>query len=255
MTDYQPVSIDAARSAAIALRSKFTKSTKRRECPPVFIIFHFKKAPSQRSGPHRIFFPHAIREFPIQSGIVFVKGEMAPWTDLFSKTGISLTAVSVSQLKKKYGNQKAQDQLFKSAEYFFCEKAASAQIPSLLKTQFFSMNRQPIVVELKADPDQIASEIRSAIESGEFYVRLDVKCFLRVGALNLGFDKLAENVITGIEQALKIIPKAKARVESISMMTSGIEMAPFWVKHPKKVDLTADEIKGTTNEVTQNDAE
>jgi hypothetical protein len=173
MVDYQPVSIAAARAAAIALRSKFTKSAKRRECPPVFIIFNFKKAPSHSSGPHRISFPHPVRDFPIQSGIVFVKGEFAPWSTLFSETGISLRAVSISQLRKKYTKQKSQDKLFKSAEYFFCEKAASPALPSLLRSQYFSMNRQPIIIELTEDPEQIASEIREAVQSADLYVKND----------------------------------------------------------------------------------
>jgi hypothetical protein len=244
MSDYQPVSLAAARAAAIALRSKFTKSTKRRECPPVFVVFHFKKAPSKSSGPHRLSFPHPVREFPIQSGVVFVKGEVTPWTAVLSQTGLPLTAVSISQLKKKYTNQKAQDQLFKSAEYFFCEKAAAPVLPGLLTTQFFSMKRQPVVVELTEDAEQIAMEIQAAVECAELYVKSDVKCFLRVGAFNLTFDNLAENVVAGIEQALKIIPKAKARVESISMICSGIEMPPFWEKHPQRVELKAEDIKG-----------
>jgi hypothetical protein len=250
MSEYQPVPFEAARAAAISLRSKFTKSAKRRECPPVFVIFNFKKAPNHASGPHRLSFPHPVREFPIQSGIVFVKGGSTPWSALFSETGISLRAISISQLRKKYTKQKAQDKLFKSAEYFFCEKGATATLPGLLRSQFFSMNRQPIIVELAENAEQIASEIREAVQSADLYVRNDVKCFVRVGAFNLTFDNLAENVIAGIEQALKLIPKARARVESISMMASGIEMPPFWRKHPQRMELTAAEVLGIAAEET-----
>jgi hypothetical protein len=244
MGDYQPVSFGSARSAAIALQSKFTKSTKRRECPPVFLIFNFKKAPTTSSGPHRLRLPHPIRQFPFQSGLVFVKGEVAPWSGLFSQTPLPLSAISLSQLKKKYTTQKAQDQLFKSADYFFCDRPAAAALPGFLKSEFFSRKRQPVVVDLTPSANQIEAEIRAAVESSELYVKSDIRCFLRVGAFNLTFNTLAENILSGVEQAMGIIPKAKARVQSIAMMASGIEMPPFWQKHPKKVELSIEEIRG-----------
>ena len=240
---YQPVAFEAARTAAIDLEDKFRKSTKRRECPPVFLIFNFKRAPSRSSGPFRIRFQHPVRQFPFQSGVVFVKGETAPWAPLFEKTGIDLKPISLSMLKKKFTSQKAQDQLFKSADFFFCEASAAGALPGLLKSQFFSRNRQPMIVHLEQDPDQIAREIREATECAELYVKSDTRCFLRCGAFNVSFDQLAENITNGIEQAMKLIPKAKARVESIALMTSGIEMPPFWNKHEKIVKVTPDMVK------------
>ena len=240
---YQPVAFEAARTAAIDLEDKFRKSTKRRECPPVFLIFNFKRAPSRSSGPFRIRFQHPVRQFPFQSGVVFVKGETAPWVPLFEKTGIDLKPISLSMLKKKFTSQKAQDQLFKSADFFFCEASAVGALPGLLKSQFFSRNRQPMIVHLEQDADQIAREIREATECAELYVKSDTRCFLRCGAFNVSFDQLAENITNGIEQAMKLIPKAKARVESIALMTSGIEMPPFWNKHEKIVKVTPDMVK------------
>lgn len=245
---YQPVSIEAARTAAIDLEDKFRKSTKRRECPPIFLIFNFKRAPSRSSGPFRIRFSHPVRQFPFQAGIVFVKGETAPWTPLFEQTGINLKPVSLSMLKKKFTSQKAQDQLFKSADFFFCESAAAGALPGLLKSQFFSRNRQPMIVNLEQDPEQIAKEIRDATECAELYVKSDTRCFLRCGAFNVSFDQLAENIVHGIEEAMKLIPKAKARVESIALMTSGIEMQPFWRKHGKIVKVTPEMVKVEKNE-------
>jgi hypothetical protein len=248
MGDYQPVSFAEARSAAIALRSKFTNSTKGRECPPVFLIFNFKKAPSKSSGPHRLVLPHPVRKFPFHSGIVFVKGEVAPWNDLLSLTSLPLSAVSLSQLKKKYTSQKSQYQLFKSADYFFCDRPAAAALPGLLISPFFSRKRQPVVVDLAPATDRVEAEVRSAVESSELYVKSDIRCFLRVGAFNLTFDAIAENILSAVEQAMRIIPKAKARVQSISMIVSRIEMPPFWQKHPKRVALTVEEIRGQPHE-------
>jgi hypothetical protein len=67
---------------------------------------------------------------------------------------------------------------------------------------------------------------------------------LRIGAFNLTFDAIAENILSAVEQATGIIPKAKAMVQSIAIMASGVEMQPFWQKHPKRVELTVEEIRG-----------
>jgi hypothetical protein len=239
------VSFEAARSAAIAIQSKYAQSTKRRECPPLFLIFNFRKAPVEASGPFRIPLPHAIRGFPMKSGLIFVKGEAGPWNELFSKTALNLTAVSMSMLKKKYTHQKAQDELFKSAEYFFCEQSARPLLPHLLKAEFFSRNRQPITVSLPSDPEQIINELRSALESSELYIKRESRVLMRCGAFDLSFDHLAENIVAAVTEGMKYIPKAKARVSSLALMTSGIELPPFWEKHPAQKTLTKDQIKAS----------
>ncbi|KAH0788056.1 ribosomal L1 domain-containing protein 1-like [Histomonas meleagridis] len=237
------VTLSAAKSGVIQLQKKYTKSTKRRECPPVFVIFHFIKAPSKSSGPHRIQLPHPVRPFPFQSAVVFVTGEASKWEKSFEPLGLNITAISLSMLKKKYTNRKSRDQLLHSCEVFFCEKSASSVLPNNLGTQFFSRNRQPIVVTLNPDdPTQMKEEFQAATESGELYIRHHESCSVRVGGFNLTFDNLAENIIDCCTQALNIIPKAKLRIDSVSLMTSGIELPPIWTKNAKRTVLKREDI-------------
>ena len=93
--------LESVKNGVICLQKKYTQCTKRRECPPVFLIFHFVKSPSKTSGPHRIHFPHPIRNFPFQKGIIFVTGESSKWNEIFQKIQLNLEAVSISMLKKK----------------------------------------------------------------------------------------------------------------------------------------------------------
>ena len=237
------VTLAAAKSGVIQLQKKYTKSTKRRECPPIFLIFHFIKAPSKASGPHRIHFPHPVRTFPFQSAVVFVTGESSKWEKSFEPLGLNITAVSISMLKKKFTNRKSRDQLLKSCDIFFCEKSASAVLPNNLGTQFFSRNRQPIIVSLNPeDPIQMKQEFQEATESGELYIRHHTSCSVRIGGFNLTFDNLAENIIQCCEQSVEIIPKAKRRIDSVSLMTSGIELPPIWMKNAKRTILRKEDI-------------
>jgi hypothetical protein len=171
---------------------------------------------------------------------VFVKGEVAPWNDLFARTSLPLSAIAFSQLKKKYTTQKSQDKLFKSTDSFFCDRPTAAALPGLLRSEFFSRKRQPVVVDLELAADQVEAEVRPAVESSELCVKSDIRCFLRIGAFNLTFDAIAENILSAVDQATSIIPKAKAMVQSIAMMASGVEMQPFWQKYPKRVELTVE---------------
>ena len=153
---------------------------------------------------------------------------------------------AIKVFKNKYEFRKLISSIY--PDFFFCESAAAGALPGLLKSQFFSRNRQPMIVHLEQDPEQIAKEIRDATECAELYVKSDTRCFLRCGAFNVSFDQLAENIVHGIEEAMKLIPKAKARVESIALMTSGIEMQPFWRKHGKIVKVTPEMVKVEKNE-------
>lgn len=235
--------LESVKNGVICLQKKYTQCTKRRECPPVFLIFHFVKSPSKTSGPHRIHFPHPIRNFPFQKGIIFVTGESSKWNEIFQKIQLNLEAVSISMLKKKFTNRKSRDQLLKSGDIFFCEKSASGVLPNHLGSQFFSRNRQPIIVSLnQEDSNQILQEIQEATENGELYIRHNLSCSIRVGGFNLTFDNLAENIISAFEQAYKLIPKAKLRIESLSLMTSGLELPPFWEKNKKQIILKREDI-------------
>lgn len=237
------IPFETVKNGVICLQKKYTQCTKRRECPPVFLIFHFVKAPSKSSGPHRIHFPHPIRNFPFQKGIVFVTGESSKWNEIFEKVQLNVEAISISMLKKKYTNRKSRDQLLKSGDIFFCEKSAASVLPNHLGSQFFSRNRQPIVVSLKQDdPIQISQEIQNATESGELYIRHSLSCSIRVGGFNLTFDNLAENILSAIEQGYALIPKSKLRIESLSLMTSGLELPPFWEKNKKQIILKREDI-------------
>jgi hypothetical protein len=233
-----PLSFTAARSGAIALQQKFTKSTGRRECPSVFVILDFVKPPKISKGPIRLKLPHPVRLFPFQSAVVFVGGEGQKWQDVFDKTDLKLKAISMSNLAKHYSKQKEQDELFVSADYFFVEKNVADQLPKRLGNKFFSRNRQPTLVTLDiANPEQIAQEIKDAVEQTDFRIRPTDNCWIRVGCFNLSFDNMAENITTACELAYHEIPKAKPRIKSIRLYTSGIEMPPIWDKHKKEVDL------------------
>lgn len=241
-----PLTFQLARSGAIELQQKYTKSTKRRECPSVFLIFDFIKPPKSSKEPINLSLPHPVRMFPFQSGVVFVGGEGGKWQEAFDKTELKLKAISMSALQKHYSSRKEQDNLFTSTDYFFAEKSIAQQLPKKLGNKFFSRNRQPTQVSLDIEkPEQIYNEIKSAIEGTQFYITASNECWVRVGAFNLSFDHLAENILTCSELAMHEIPKAKARVKSIHLYTSGIEMPPIWEKEAKKVSLTAEEIKTT----------
>ncbi|OHS99249.1 hypothetical protein TRFO_08497 [Tritrichomonas foetus] len=240
---YSPLTFAAAKHGAILLQQKYTKSTKRRECPPIFLIFNLKKGPSHESGPHRIFLPHPVRAFPFDSATVFVTGEAAAWSAAFEKTGLKLNAISISMLKKKYTTRKSRDEILRSVPFFFAEAAAAPSLPANLGTQFFSRNKQPTIVHLDInDPDQIAKELKEATESCELYVKHKTRLMMRVGSFNLSFDHLGENLSNAATQAMNYIPKPKARVESISLMTSGLEIGPIWEKNPKVYELKPEEL-------------
>lgn len=233
-----PLSFTAARSGAIALQQKFTKSTGRRECPSVFVIFDFVKPPKITKGPIRIKLPHPVRLFPFQSAVVFVGGEGQKWQEVFDKTDLKLKAISMSNLSKHYSKAKEQDELFVSADYFFVDQSVADQLPKRLGNKFFSRNRQPTVVSLDfSSPEQISQEIRDAIEQTDFRIKPTNNCWIRVGCFNLSFDHMAENITTACELAYHEIPKAKPRISAIRLYASGIEMPPIWEKHKKEVDL------------------
>ena len=232
-----PLSFNAARSGAIALQQKYTKSTKRRECPSVYLVFEFIKAPSTSKGPIRIKLPYPVRRFPFQSAVVFVGGEGAKWQEAFDQTDLQLKAISMSNLAKHYSTHKEQDELFTSCDYFFVEKNVAEQLPKKLGSKFFSRNRQPTEVTLDiSNPEQIAKEIQDAIEQTQFYIRHTDNCWIRIGAFNLSFDHIAENITTAAELAYHEIPKAKARVKAIHLSASGIDMPPIWQKTPKTAE-------------------
>ena len=251
---FSPLTFSAAKHGAIILQQKYTKSTKRRECPPIFLVFNLKKGPSKESGPHRIFLPHPVRSFPFDSATVFVTGEASLWQETFDKTGLKLNAISISMLKKKYTTRKSRDEILRSYPFFFCEAAAAPALPANLGTQFFSRNKQPVIVKLdQSDPEQITKEIKDATESSELYVKHKKKIMMRVGSFNLTFDHLAENISNAATQAMAYIPKPKARVESISLMTSGLEIPPIWEKNPKVVELKREDIISTNVEPVNSD--
>ncbi|EAY06601.1 hypothetical protein TVAG_055950 [Trichomonas vaginalis G3] len=245
-----PLTFQMARSGAIELQQKYTKSTKRRECPNVFIVFDFIKPPKSSKGPINLTLPHPVRMFPFQSGVVFVGGESVKWQEAFDKTELKLKAISMSALQKHYSSRKEQDQLFTSTDYFFAEKGVASQLPKKLGNKFFSRNRQPTQVSLDiSNPEQIYNEIKNSIQGTQFYIPASNECWVRAGGFNLSFDHLAENIAICSELAMQEIPKAKARVKSIHLYASGIAMPPIWEKDAKKITLTAEEIKTTrTNE-------
>lgn len=248
---FTPLNFGAAKHGAIVLQQKYTKSTKRRECPPVFLVFNLKKAPKKQSGPHRLSLPHPVRPFPIECSpdhppIVFVTGEAATWQSAFDKQTkfgyIKLRAISISMLKKKYTTRKSRDEMLSKTPIFFCEHAASSVLPSHLGTQFFSRNKQPIIVTLDInDSDQIYNEIKQATECSELYIKRDTRLMMRVGAFNFTFDHLGENIANAADQAINIIPKAKKYIESMGLMSSGIDIK-IWERNPKKIQLTAEDI-------------
>lgn len=241
--DRPPITFSQARAAAVALQNTYATKTKRRESPPIFLIFNFKKAPSKSSGPHRIRLPSPVRHFPFQTATMFVSGEAAPWQETFKKTGLEINAISLSMLRKHYSTRKARDTLLHSSTFFYCEENAATSLPSLLGSQFFSRNRQPIRVRLDVnDSDQIMNELKEATECAEFYIKHDVNTMLRVGNFGISFDALGENILQGFQQAWDLIPKAKARVVSITLMTSGQTIPPFWEKNPKKLTLTPENV-------------
>lgn len=254
---FTPLTFGAAKHGAIVLQQKYTKSTKRRECPPVFLVIYLKKEPKKESGPHRLALIHPVRPFPLDYSpehppIVFVTGQAATWQTAFdtpSKFGqINLKAISVSMLKKKYTTRKSRDEMLSTTPIFFCEHAAVPMLPSLLGTQFFSRNKQPIVVNFDInDSDQIYKEIKEATECSEFYIKRNTKLMMRVGAFNFTFDHLGENIANAADQAIKIIPKAKKYIESMALMSSGIEIK-IWERNPKKIQLTPEDILSKNDE-------
>ena len=231
-----------ARSGAIALQQKYTKSTKRRECPSVYLVFDFVKAPSTSKGPIRIKLPYPVRRFPFQSAVVFVGGEGAKWQEVFDKTDLKLKAISMSNLAKHYSKQKEQDALFTSADYFFVEEKVADALPKKLGNKFFSRNRQPTQVTLDInDPRQISKEIQEAVEQTQFFIRHQDNCWIRIGGFNLSFDHISENITAACEIAYHEIPKAKARVKAIHLHSSGIDMPPIWEKPEKKNEAEGEE--------------
>ncbi|KAK8870471.1 Ribosomal L1 domain-containing protein 1 [Tritrichomonas musculus] len=255
---FTPLTFGAAKHGAIVLQQKYTKCTKRRECPPVFLVIYLKKAPKSQSGPHRISLMHPVRPFPIECSpdhppIVFVTGEAATWQAAFDKPSklgsIKLKAISISMLKKKFTTRKSRDEMLSTTPIFFCEHAAASVLPSRLGSQFFSRNKQPIIVTLDInDSDQIFNEIKKATECSELYVKQDKKLMMRVGAFNFTFDHLGENITDAADQAIKIIPKGKKYVESMCLMSSGIETKPIWERNPKIIQLTAEDLVTKSNE-------
>ena len=250
---------EQARLGAITLQKRFTQSTHRRECPPIFVIFHFVKAPSKSSGPHRIPLPHPVRPFPFLNGTLFVGGEASKWEPLIQKTGLSLKVISLSMLRKHYNTRKERDSLLHDPDsgQLFCEESIASQLPNRLGSQFFSRNRQPIRIKIQDTftPDELKEEFRQACECSELYIRKDTTCLMRIGAFNLSFDYLGENIASAVQQAYELIPKAKARIESITLMTSGLEIQPIWEKNPKKITLTAEDIKGPQKSQTLEEEE
>jgi len=250
------VSNNEARNGVISLQKKYTQSTKRRECPAVYLIFSFVKPPSQQSGPHLIRLPHPVRQFPFLKATVFVGGESTAWQKVFDQSGLQLTAVSMSNLQKHYSTRKERDTLLKSATYFFFDKPIGSQLPKRLGNQFFSRNRQPLQVELDINnPDQIAKEIQTSVECTHLYVKSSDSCIMNIGAFNMSFDHLAENICSAISQAMPLIPKAKARVSSICLMSSGITMPPLWEKNQVKTTLKAEDIKPKISIVEESEQE
>lgn len=249
--NFTPLTFGEAKHGAIVLQQKYTKSTKRRECPPVFLVIYLKKAPKKQSGPHRISLIHPIRPFPIECSqdhppIVFVTGEAATWQTAFDKSTtfgfIKLKAISISMLKKKYTTRKSRDEMLSKTPIFFCEHAAAPVLPSHLGTQFFSRNKQPIIVTLDInDSDQIYKEIKEATECSELYVKKDTRLMMRIGAFNFTFDHLGENITNAADQAMKVIPKAIKYIDSMGLMSSGIEIK-IWDRNPKQITLTAEDI-------------
>lgn len=246
----KPLTFEAAKHGAIVLQKKYTTCTKRRECPPIFLVFSLKKAPSKSSGPHRLLLPNPVRHFPFEysaehPAVVFVTGESAKWQAVFDslESPLKLKAISMSMLKKKLTTRKSRDELLRTTPLFFCEHLAAPSLPSNLGTQFFSRTKQPIIVNLNIDDSsQIYNEIKNATEATEFYIKTDTRLLMRIGDFTLTFDQLGENIANAAEQAMSLIPKSGKHVETMGLITSGIEIGPIWDKNPKKITLTAEDL-------------
>lgn len=238
-----------ARSGSISLQRKYTETTKRRECPDVFIILTFRKPPKKSSGPHRVKSPHPVRQYPFSSAVIFVNGESKAWQDIFDDINLKIKAISMSSLNKNYSTTKEKDKLFRSVQYFFFDKRCGSKLAKRLNNQFFSRTRQPTQVDLDINnKERIVNELRDALECTQFYLKdNDTTCWVRAGSFALSHDHLGENISQICSSAWEIIPDSHTRIISVKLSTSGMEKV-IWEKDGEGPVLTPESVKPITQE-------
>jgi len=201
----------------------------------ISLIISLKEIPSKaKPKPIRIPIPHPIFRETGNEVCLLVKDPQRKYKEMVKQANITCVTkvIGVSKLRKKYMSFEAKRTLCHSYDIFIADKAILPFLPRLLGKKFFKMKRQPIPINASGSGESLKKEIDHARDSTYLFINSGPCCAVKIANTNFDKEVIVENIIKGMENIAKMIPKHWRNIQSIHIKTSNSVALPIYNSLP-----------------------
>ncbi|CDP06185.1 unnamed protein product [Coffea canephora] len=150
--------------------------------------------------------------------------------------------LKLSKLKSNYKPFEAKRKLCDSYDLFLVDRRVVHLLPKLLGKFFFKKKKLPLPLDLSHK--NWKEQIERAMGCGLLYMRTGTCCVMKVGKVSMENEEIVENVVQGINEVVKVVPKKWGGVRSLHLKFSDSLALPVYQALPD-VKLKIDGVKKT----------
>lgn len=196
----------------------------------LWIILTLEEMPTRVSlKPVPIKLPHSI--IPSDASVcLFSKDPQSETKELVKALSLSrsVKVIGVSKLRSKYKPFEAKRALLDSFDLFLADERVLPVLPRLLGKKFFLKKKQPVPIQVKKS--SLIQNLEDMFSSTFLHYSNGICISVRIGTTGLGAQENIENIMVGIEEIVKKIPKKWDNIQSIHLKSSESVALPIYAK-------------------------
>lgn len=142
--------------------------------------------------------------------------------------GLINEIIPLRQLKVEYKEYEAKRSLANRVDVVLCDASVIRLVPMFLGKHFYSKNKHPIQVDLKAK--DLSKEIKRALSQGQLHLSSHGNTSnIKIGRLGMTDEEISTNIISVVSKLCQHFPGGWENIQRLSIKTAKSKAIPVYV--------------------------
>lgn len=201
----------------------------------IWLQLALKKIPEPDKKPKRIPLPNSL--YSKSTDVCLLSKEKGSNVKkLLNEKGVtSITKViPIKKLKTHYKSYESRRQLLTLYDVFLCDNRIYHLLPKLLGKEFYRKKKFPMPIDV--NKKDLSEEINKALRCTLISVGHGSCSAIRVAHSGMSPDEIITNIMDGVSEIAKIIPRGWTNIQSLNIKSSNSIALPIHTSLPDNIE-------------------